>query len=132
MDKIVNMVSFPRAKHTDPRPREREGPGPFRVRSELEQEERAYQREVSLAVQGSELNPPDVRIRAWEKLHGLRLPTDSAHPILDVIAVRTRLTLAEVHAEQRARASRRAARVATDKPTDALSTSDESSAHRDA
>jgi len=46
--------------------------------------------------------------------------------------VRTRLTLAEVHAEQRARASLRGARVGIDKPSDALSTSDESSAHRDA
>jgi hypothetical protein len=62
-------------------------------------------------VQRSELNPPDVRIRAWEKLHGLRLPSDSAHPILDVIAVGTRLTLAEIQAEQRARAGSPAERA---------------------
>jgi hypothetical protein len=124
MDKIMNMVSWPLAKDTDPRPKEREGPGPFRVRSELEKEERAYQRQAALAVQRSELNPPDVRIRAWEKLHGLRLPSDSAHPILEVIAVGTRLTLAEVQAEQCARASRRAAPVETEKSSDTLSTSD--------
>jgi hypothetical protein len=103
----MNMVSWPLAKDTDPRPAQRQGPGPIRTRSELEQEERADRRRHELAEQRSELNPPDVRIRAWEKLHGLRLPSDSAHPILDVIAVGTRLTLEEVQAEQRARASRR-------------------------
>jgi hypothetical protein len=59
-----------------------------------------------LAEQRSDANTPDVRIRAWEKLHGLRLPSDPAHPILDVIAVSTRLTLAQVLEEQRARAAR--------------------------
>jgi hypothetical protein len=42
----------------------------------------------------------------WEKVHELRLPSDPAHPILDVIAVSTRLTLAEVQEEQRMRAAR--------------------------
>jgi len=88
-----------------------EGPGPYRARAELEEEERALQRRSQLAVQRSELNPPDVRIRAWEDVHGLRLPADSEHPILDVIAVGTRLTLAEVQAEQRARAGQSAERV---------------------
>ena len=49
--------------------------------------------------------PPNVRIRAWEKLHGLRLPASSTHRILDIIAVDTRLTLAEVQEEQQARAA---------------------------
>lgn len=66
------------------------------------------QRADDLAAQHSDRNPPDVRIRIWEKLHGLRLPSDSAHPILDVIAVGTRLTLAEVREEQRARRARAA------------------------
>jgi hypothetical protein len=105
----MNMVSWPLAKDTDPRSTQRQSPAPIRTRTEIEEEERANQRRHELAVQRSELNPPDVRIRAREKLHGLRLPSDSAHPILDVIAVGTRLTLAEIQAEQRARASRRAA-----------------------
>jgi hypothetical protein len=114
MERIMNMVSWPLAKDTEQRSSQQQAPGPIRARSELEEEERANQRRRELAVQRSELNPPDVRIRAWEKLHGLHLPSDSAHPILDVIAVSTRLTLAEVQAEQRARASRRAAEVATE------------------
>ncbi len=70
-----------------------------------EESERAEKRRRELAEQRSELNPPDVRIRAWEKIHQLRLPSDPTHPILDVIAVSTRLTLAEVQEEQRTRAA---------------------------
>jgi hypothetical protein len=132
----MNMVSWPLAKDTDPGSAQRQGPGPIRTRSEVEREERANQRRHELAVQRSELNPPDVRIRVWEKLHGLRLPSDLAHPILGVIAVGTRLTLAEVQAEQCARASRCTARVETETETeteksgDSLSTSDRSATHR--
>ena len=74
----------------------------------LEQQERAEKRRLELAEQRSDLNPPEVRIRAWERIHGLRLPSDPDHPIVDVIAVSTRLTLAEVHAEQQLRATRAA------------------------
>jgi hypothetical protein len=107
MYRVINSKSTTSAQATDRRSTESAGPGPYRARSELEEQERAEQRRLQLAVQRSELNPPDVRIRAWEKVHGLRLPSDAAHPILDVIAVATRLTLAEVQAEQRARKSAR-------------------------
>jgi hypothetical protein len=72
----------------------------------LEQEERAERRRLDLAEQRSDLNPPEVRIRTWEKIHGLRLPSDPDHPIVDVIAVSTRLTLEEVRKEQQVRAAR--------------------------
>jgi len=75
-----------------------------------EEHERAEKRRQQLAEQRSDLNPPDVRIRMWEKVHQLLLPSDPAHPILDVIAVSTRLTLAEVREEQRTRAARAAKR----------------------
>ncbi|HYM43216.1 MAG TPA: hypothetical protein VET46_10685 [Steroidobacteraceae bacterium] len=75
-----------------------------------EEQERAERRRRDLAEQRSDANPPDVRIRAWEKLHGLRLPADAAHPVLDVVAVGTRLTLAQVREEQSARAARAAAK----------------------
>jgi hypothetical protein len=71
-----------------------------------EEDERAERRRQELAEQRSDLNPPDVRIRTWEKVHQLRLPSDPMHPILDVIAVSTRLTLEEVREEQRVRAAR--------------------------
>src|SRR5580704_11591048 len=75
----------------------------YRARRALEEEERAQRRRIDLEEQRSDLNPPNVRIRAWEKVHGLRMPADSAHPILEVIAGDTRLTLVEVREEQQAR-----------------------------
>ena len=72
----------------------------------LEELERAEKRRQELAEQRSALNPPEVRIRTWERVHQLRMPSDPAHPILEVIAVSTRLTLEEVREEQRARAAR--------------------------
>jgi len=69
----------------------------------LEDLERAQRRRLELAEQRSDLNPPDVRIRAWEKLHALRLPRDPGHPVLAVIAISTGLTLLQVRAEQSAR-----------------------------
>ena len=76
----------------------------YRTRFAIEQEERAEQRRQDLEQQCSEFNSARVRVHgAWEKAHGLRLPDDAAHPILNVIARATRLTLAEVLAEQQAR-----------------------------
>jgi hypothetical protein len=76
-----------------------------------EELERAEKRRRELTEQRSELNPPDVRIRTWERLHQLRLPADPTHPILDVIAISTRLTLADVREEQRMRAARAAGKT---------------------
>ena len=76
-----------------------------------EEYERSEKRRQELAQQRSELNPPEVRIRTWERIHQLRMPSDPAHPILDVIAVSTRLTLEEVREEQRARATRGASQT---------------------
>jgi len=76
-----------------------------------EEYERGERRRQELAEQRSELNPPHARIRTWERIHQLRMPSDPAHPILDVIAVSTRLTLEEVREEQRARAARGASQI---------------------
>ena len=66
-------------------------------------EERLHRRQLELAEQSSTSNSPDVRIRVWEKIHALRMPGDAAHPVLDVIAHGTGLTLEQIHEEQRAR-----------------------------
>jgi hypothetical protein len=71
-----------------------------------EEHERSEKRRQELAEQRSDLNAPQIRIRTWERIHQLRMPSDPAHPILDVIAVSTRLTLEEVQEEQRTRAAR--------------------------
>jgi hypothetical protein len=75
-------------------------------------EERLHQRQLELAEQRSTANPPAVRIRAWEKVHALRMPGDAAHPVLDVIAHVTGLALEQIHEEQRARLALRTKRSA--------------------
>jgi hypothetical protein len=77
----------------------------------VEEHERAEKRRKELAEQRSELNPPDVRIRTWEKVHQLCLPGDPTHPILDAIAISTGVTLADVREEQRMRAARAASKT---------------------
>jgi hypothetical protein len=70
------------------------------VREQIEEAERAQRERIE---QSSELNTPAMRIRAWERLHRLTLPRGSAHAVLDVVAKATRLTLEQVHEEQRRR-----------------------------
>jgi hypothetical protein len=68
-----------------------------------EEEERAEKRRLQLEEQRSTVNPPHLRIQAWEKVHALRLPRNPNHRILRIIATDTGLTLAQVREEQRAR-----------------------------
>jgi hypothetical protein len=68
-----------------------------------EQFERAERKRMELAGQRSELNDAKARIRAWEKVHALRLPTSPTHPVLQVIAEATDLALKDVLDEQRER-----------------------------
>ena len=97
------LTSLPFATDTAPHRTAGDLINDYRARRALEEEERAQRRRIDLEEQRSDLNPPRVRIRAWEKVHGLRMPADSAHPILEVIAGDTRLTLVEVREEQQAR-----------------------------
>lgn len=76
-----------------------------RERLALEEEERARRRNSQLEELRSEVNAVAVRIRAWEKMHGLRLPSDPSHPILHVIASNIGTTLACLREEQQARAA---------------------------
>jgi len=94
-------------------------------------EERLRQRQRELAEQSSSANPPDVRIRAWEKVHALRMPDDAAHPVLDVIAHCTGLALEQIHAERRARLALRIKRSA-DQHSNGLAGSTASDAEADA
>lgn len=77
----------------------------FRQRLADEQLERAEKKRIQLADQRSDFNDPKERIRAWERAHGLRLPTNPAHPVLAVVAAATSLTLEQVLEEQRQRAA---------------------------
>jgi hypothetical protein len=80
----------------------------YRQRRAVEERERVDLKRADVAEQCSPLNSADLRIRAWEKVHQLRMPSDPEHPALDAIAVATQLTLADVQNEQRLRSTRRA------------------------
>jgi hypothetical protein len=71
---------------------------------------KAEKRRLALEELKSEFHSPADRIRAWEKLYGLRLPFDSSHAILATIAQSTGLTLAQVRDEQRSRNTQAASR----------------------
>jgi hypothetical protein len=75
----------------------------FRRRCELDAEARVERKRLASAEQTSELNLPGARIRAWELVHALRLPSSPAHCILGKIAIATQLSMAEVLEEQRVR-----------------------------
>jgi len=74
-----------------------------RKRLALEEEERERKRSKQFEELRSEVISVPIRIRAWEKMHGLRLPSDTAHPILRVIASTTGISLACLREEQQAR-----------------------------
>ena len=80
----------------------------YRTRRALEESERAEQKRADSAEQYSTLNSADVRIRAWEKVHQLRMPSDPSHPALAAIATATHLTLEDIRNEQALRSARRA------------------------
>jgi hypothetical protein len=71
----------------------------------LEEQERERVRAQHYEELRSEHNSIAVRVRAWEKLHGLRLPTSSAHPVLRVISAATGIPVAALRDEQQARRS---------------------------
>jgi hypothetical protein len=75
----------------------------YRVRLALEQEHADELHRLAMSELTATTNPPDARIRAWEKTHGLTLPKSAVHPVLNAIAAATRLTIEQVHAEQRRR-----------------------------
>lgn len=78
-----------------------------RARMAIEADARMEKRRAEQAEQCASSNTPETRIRAWEKVHGLRLPSNAAHPIVAVIATETHLTVAEVQQEQHARQAAR-------------------------
>jgi hypothetical protein len=76
----------------------------FRARLRAAQAADVERRRNDLAAQASDATAPAVRIRIWERLHHTALPADAGHPLVPVIAAGTRLTVAEVGAEQARRA----------------------------
>lgn len=75
----------------------------YRVRLAEERAEADERRRIELLDLSSMANAPAARIRAWERAHGLTLPRAETHPVLASVAAATRLTLEQVHEEQRRR-----------------------------
>ena len=75
----------------------------YRARLALEQLHASDRRQAELMELTATANAPDVRIRAWERTHGLSLPRAATHPVLNSVVAATHLTLEQVHAEQRRR-----------------------------
>ena len=76
-----------------------------RAAVQREEAERAAERKEQIASQSSPLNSPADRIRIWERLHALPLPTSSTHRLVRVIATQTELSVQQVQEEQRRRAT---------------------------
>lgn len=70
-----------------------------------EQAEAAQRRQRDLLEQTSMKHPAQVRIRIWEQLHQMALPSDPAHQLLGVIAAQTDLSVEQVAREQQRRAA---------------------------
>src|SRR5688572_30735785 len=77
----------------------------FRSRFELEHQAAIERRRERVAQQTATANSPGQRLRIWEKLHALSLPCEKVHPLLEVIARDTGLTLEQVREEQRQRSA---------------------------
>ena len=75
----------------------------YRARLAHEHAEMQERRQAELAEQVSIRNMPSERIRIWERLHGLPLPRNPTHKLLNVIAAATDLQLEQVQEEQRLR-----------------------------
>lgn len=75
-----------------------------RARIERAQLEAAERRTQALSDQRSPDNSHDKRVRAWERLHQIRLPRDPGHHVLLVVARQTGMSLADVREVQRLRA----------------------------
>jgi hypothetical protein len=80
-------------------------PAESRAAAQRLEQERAEARRRELGEQTSMHNDAQQRISIWERLHALRLPVASSHPLLRVIAEQTHLTLIDVKNEQLRRRS---------------------------
>jgi hypothetical protein len=76
------------------------------------QAEMQAHKDRDLARQTAVDSTPAMRIALWERRHGLALPRDPRHPLMQCVADGTQLDLDQVREEQKSRARRRAAPAA--------------------
>jgi hypothetical protein len=76
----------------------------YRVRIAREQAEAVEKRQQELIEQASDRNSPETRVRIWERVHAVQLPSVTNHRLLQVVANQTGLTLDQIRDEQQRRA----------------------------
>lgn len=101
----MSSDSWPLKPHLPPPASTADPMADYHVHSVREQREEAERSQWERGEQSSDFNTPAVRIRAWERLHRLTLPRESAHSVLSVVAEATHLTLEQVRAEQQRRSA---------------------------
>jgi len=74
-----------------------------------QQAESQARKDHDLARQTAVDSAPEMRIALWERRHGLALPRDPTHPLMQFVATSTDLEIGQVREEQKNRALRRAA-----------------------
>jgi len=77
----------------------------YRERLEKDRRDAEERRERQRSDQRSVDRSPEQRVASWERLHGLRLPNAPAHPILQVVARQTGLSLDDIRTVQSERAA---------------------------
>jgi hypothetical protein len=105
---MSSVITSTPIKHQRPGTSEDDVLRDYRERRVIEALEREAAKRQDHAEQCSTENSAGVRIRAWEKVHQLRMPSTPSHPVLPLIALATQLSLAEVQDEQQLRIARSA------------------------
>lgn len=106
------MAFDPDGRYRDPAATPDNWMADHRARIALEESERLERKRQELLQQTSESSTPAERIRIWERRHGLTLPRDANHRLLNTVARQTDLALAQVHEEQQRRLGHMSAEAA--------------------
>lgn len=77
----------------------------FRASARRAEQDRVDLRRRELEQQCAADSTPQERILLWERLHGVRLPVASGHPLITVVAEQTQLSVRDVRDEQQRRSA---------------------------
>lgn len=77
-----------------------------RAAVQVERERKAAERKHEIEQLASYVRTPAERIEAWERIFQLKLPRSMEHPLIEVIAAGTGLTVDEIDSELRRRRTR--------------------------
>jgi hypothetical protein len=102
---VAPDISGPDSAAPNPQALPGESWADYRQRMVILQAEAVYRRQRELSEQCEPSKTASDRIRIWERLHQIDLPSNPAHRLVGVIAAQTGLAPDEVRTEQRLRAT---------------------------